>query len=242
MTNPQYSEVFPFSPTYPSEREMAEALTPVRQEFLQERYLLEEYIVPDDIGVALEAATEQLSEQEGFVGLVNVGSTANGSLELRRLEGVHLGADLDFYLIGWGGMLDHLRHSSAVVARYARNSGLELDPGLNGSSQEHFFNLDDIEGHIEREELNLLALPFQSHFGDTEVARGAVIATVIEHPDRQDLWDAIANYHIQSLSLQNGRWSTAFNNAILRDYYPKKIEQFELPDTPEEAASLLLGK
>ncbi len=168
--------------------------------------------------------------------IVNVGGTANGSLALRRLEGRKMGTDLDFYLVGHGAADPNvLSRASTIVDRVARARGITLDGELNGRRPTNYLNLDDVDAHIANEDFNLLSLPFQSAFGDVVEAQRQILRDVVSRPDGQAVWDEIANYHIQSLSMHHGSWPTNFANTISQQYYPQKIELFQLPVTPAEA-------
>lgn len=210
--------------------------TPVIAAFLEGPYLDRPYLVAPDAKNALVASVDRLGlTVPGFGCVVNVGGTANGSLLLRRLERVNAATDLDIYFVGHSGMLRHLSSASYIVAHEAQCVGLVLDGELNGKKLSNFLNLDDIEGHIAREEFNLLALPFQSAYGDVATAQKVVLEQVIARPDKQQIWDEIASCHAQSLSLHHGSLSSAFSNLILQQYYPRKVARFELPEMPDEA-------
>lgn len=84
-----------------------------------------------------------------------------------------------------------------------------------------------------------MALPFQSAFGNITDAKITVLSTVISHPEKQKLWDEIASYHIQSLSMHHGTWPPALNDLILSKYYQEKIAKFALPEAPEELLASL---
>jgi hypothetical protein len=215
-------------------------LTPDKRAFLEGPYLEQPYLVPQEVSTALNKSAERLHATiPGFECVVNVGGTSNGSLLLRRLEKPGAATDLDFYFVGHSTMLDNLSKASAIVSDEASRVGLTLDGELNGKRDAIFLNLDDLMGHIEREDFNLLALPFQSAFGNISEAKRAILNAVISHPDKQVIWDEMANYHIQSLSIHHGTWAPAFGNLILDKYYPEKIAKFELPETPEEALAVL---
>lgn len=139
-------------------------------------------------------------------------------------------------------MLRDLSNASDIVAREARRVGLTLDGELNGKRASNLLNLDDIDGHIAREEFNILALPFQSAFGNVVTAQKTVLEQVIARPDKQQIWDEMAFYHVQSLSLHHGSWSPAFSDLILQRYYPEKVTKFELPETPDETLAALSEK
>lgn len=215
-------------------------LTPVRRAFLEGPYLEQAYLVAPEAGTALAASAQRLQVTiPGFDCVVNVGGTSNGSLLLRRLEKPRAATDLDIYFVGHSDMLGYLSQASATVSEEARRVGLTLDGELNGRRDSNFLNLDDLLGHIEREDFNLMALPFQSAFGNITDAKKAVLGAVISHPEKQRVWDEMASYHAQSLSMHHGTWSPAFGDLILDKYYPEKIARFELPETPEEALASL---
>lgn len=218
-------------------------LDPRIKEFLENSYLDSPYLVPEDIRDMITGAAEELvSTIPGFECVVNVGGTANGSLALRRLEKPNPASDLDIYFVGHSEMLPHLALASAVVATSARRIGLTLDGELSGKRAQNFLNLDTLLEHIEKAELDLLALPFGSAFGNTTKAQTAVLEAVINHTDKQAIWDEIATYHAQSLSMHHGSWPSELGNFILGNYYEQKIMKFGLPEEPEELLATLQGK
>lgn len=227
-------------PSDPSDYTVSGELTATRKAFLDDTYLIEAYIDPPEVKQLLHTTADKLRTAfPDFVCLTNVGGTANGSYELRRLEIHKASTDLDIYLVGYAGGLTYLRDMSHMVSQEAKKIGIAVDGELGGDNPENFLNLDDLNGHIDRGELNLLALPFQSAFGDVEVAKKRVVEVVMAHPQKQKVWDEIAMYHAQSLSMHHGDWSPAFNDIILQQYYPEKVARFELPITPEEAVAAL---
>ncbi len=158
------------------------------------------------------------------------------------MEKPNAATDLDIYFVGCASMLNGLSSASDIVEREAQHVGLTLDGELNGKRASNFLDLDDVSGHTAREEFNLLVLPFQSAFGNVVAARRTILKAVITHPDKQQVWDEMAFYHAQSLSLHHGSWSPAFSDVILQRYYPEKVAKFELPATPEEALTALFTK
>lgn len=203
--------------------------------FIESDYLTREFIVPTPVAERLAAAATVLSETPGFVGLVNVGGTANGSYELRKLSTQKPASDLDFYFIGRNDMLDHLTSSSRIVEETMQGSGLGLDGVLNGRNPASFLNLDRLDEIVQRGDTNLLALPFQSFFGNTHEAKKAVLDYVGAQANQQELWDEIASYHLQSLSLHHGSIPETLMNEINETYYPAKVARFDLPLTVSEA-------
>lgn len=209
------------------------------KEFVESRYLTEQYLVPPFIEEALSDAAIALQAIPGFVGIVNVGGTANGSYELRKLSSPKPATDLDFYLIGHSEMRKYLSIASETVRDSIKNTGLEPDGVLNGRNPTYFLDLDNLEDITAEGDVNLLALPFQSFFGDSTGAKETVLQYLVARNDKQELWDEIASYHIQSLSLHHGSFDPSLSDEILNTYYPDKIARFELPATPEEALSEL---
>ncbi|HEY9755611.1 MAG TPA: hypothetical protein V6C97_10645 [Oculatellaceae cyanobacterium] len=211
-----------------------------RTTFLETQYLQKPYLVPDHIRQTLVATADELGQKfPEFTSITSVGGTTNGSLALRMIEGKKTASDLDFYLVGHAVLPDRLGQMSKVVTTRARAIGLGSDACLNGARSCNYLNLDAIGQHIEAGDVNLLSLPFQSSFGKTEEARTAVLQGILERPDKQQVWDAVRDWHLQSLSMHHGSWSLDFGNRILREYYPKKIELFSLPKTPEEALAVV---
>lgn len=207
-----------------------------RTKFLETQYLEKPYLVPPYIRETLVATADELGQKfPEFTSITSVGGTTNGSLALRMIEGKKTASDLDFYLVGHAVSPDRLAEMSKLVTTRARAVGLGADACLNGARSCNYLNLDAIGKHIEAGDVNLLSLPFQSSFGKTVEARTAVLQGILSRPDKQQVWDAVRDWHVQSLSLHHGSWSLEFGNKILSDYYPRKIELFSLPKTPEEA-------
>lgn len=210
------------------------------KEFLTRRYLNEAYIVPPFIDQAMKTASSDLIQAiPGFIGIVNVGGTANGSYELRRQKNPKAATDLDFYFIGHDSVLPHLNAASEHVANLLRTFKLLPDGVLNGRNPQNFLNLDKIPEIIASGDTNLLALPFQSAYGKIDEAKRAVLSTLLKQDSKQAIWDEVASYHIQSLSIHHGTFSEAMSKDILNTYYPRKVEKFELPITVEEALAQL---
>lgn len=211
-----------------------------KEVFLKTTYLEKEYILPSFIEEDLSAAADVLSKTvPGFVGIVNVGRTSNGSYELRRQSNPKAPTDLDFYTVGNDETLPYLAAIADTVQDAVKDDGILLDGVLNGKNPDNFLNLDHLDDITKRGDTYLLALPFYSFFGDADIAKAKVLEFVIAHPDKQELWDEIASYHLQSLSMHHGSWPQSFSDTIMNDYYPQKVEKFELPLTPEECQALI---
>jgi hypothetical protein len=210
-------------------------------EFLAQVYLKEEYIVPEPVDRALRDAADTLQSMPGFVGVVNVGGTANGSLALRLAAGRHTATDLDFYLVGSTDL--DLAVASDVVRKEMAKVGIGIDGELNGKYRDNYLNLDEIDTLIDRGDAALLALPFQSFYGrDKSEAQRKILDAIIARSDAQDVWDEVSNFHAQSLSLHHGSFPLDFSQHILDDYYPTKVETYGLPITPQQAYGILLAQ
>lgn len=211
------------------------------EEFLKGVYLKDEYIVPEPVDHALTEAVETLQDMSGFVGLVNVGGTANGSLALRLATRRHAATDLDFYLVG-NTDLD-LGAASDVVRREMAKIGIGIDGELNGKYRDNYLNLDEIDALIDRGDAALLALPFQSFYGrDKFRVQRTILEAITARSDAQDVWDEVANFHAQSLSLHHGSFPLELAQHILDEYYPTKVEMYGLPITPQQAYGTLLAQ
>lgn len=212
-----------------------------RETFLKTTYLEKEYILPGFIEEDLSSAADILaSTVPGFIGIVNVGGTSNGSYELRRQQNPKAATDLDFYSIGTDETLPYLDTIATVVQDAVNADGITLDGVLNGRNPDNFLNLDHLDQIVERGDTYLLALPFRSLFGDITTAKAKVLEYVLTQPNKQELWDEIASYHLQSLSMHHGSWPQELSDTIMNTYYPQKVERFELPLTPEECQEDLL--
>jgi len=214
----------------------ATGLSPLRKAFLEECYLQKQYIVPDDVRqVMVESTAAVRLKHPNIACVVHVGSTATGSLALRRLEGRKTATDLDFYFIGRTARQSTLDSASEIVGSTARLAGLQPDGELNGRRASNYLNLDKLNEHIEEGDFGLLALPFCSAFGPAERIRRQVAQAIVYHSNASEVWDEVANFHIQSLSLHHGSWPQEFATTIAEDYYPRKIEAFQLPHSPIDA-------
>jgi hypothetical protein len=198
-------------------------------EYLSKAYLLSPGLekTMGELGKDLTAKFPELNA------VVVAGGQANGSFVLRSLTKTHPASDLDFYLVGHTATSERLHEISKDVQLAARANKLTLDGTLNGVNPGIYLNLDNLTQHIENQDYNLLALPFQAAYGETGKAQLAVLRTVITHPEKQIVWQSIVDAHAQSLSMHHGTWSLDFNNAIMRDYMPQKIEKFGLPKSPD---------
>ena len=206
-------------------------------DFLENTYLSEPSIVPDDVKEIMENSVRELAEIPSFRCVVNVGGTANGSLIYRRMAKEEPASDLDIYFIGRSATDDELAHMSTVVANNAQRNPRQqftMDSMFNGQSREHFLDLNNLDSIIDAGDVNLLALPFQSAFGAVHEAQTAVLKVVMSRADGQQVWDDIVFYHTQSLSLHHGLFSEEFSSSVVSEYYHRKIEKFALKDTPEE--------
>ena len=210
-------------------------------EFLQNMYLTHEYIVPEFIHQALGDLAASLSHMPGFEGLVNVGGTANGSLALRMLYKENPATDLDFYLIG-DARLNRAAAAALVRTRMAAIH-IPIDGEINGIRADNYLDLSHLDALIERGDAALLALPFQSFYGpDKNVTQRRVLEAVLAREDSQEVWDEVANFHAQSLSLHHGSFEYDLAQRIVDDYYPAKVEKFQLPLTPQEAYEQVLSQ
>jgi hypothetical protein len=208
-------------------------LSPLRQAFLEECYLQKPYIVPEDVRQVMEEATGVVRMKHPNIAcVVHVGSTATGSLALRRLEGRKTATDLDFYLVGRAARQSTLDSASEIVGGTARLAGLALDSELNGRRPGNYLNLDNLEEHIDNGDFGLLALPFCSAFGAVDRARRQVAQAIIYHPNGREAWDEVANHHISSLSMYHESWPQLFADTVSEQYYPRKITAFQLPESP----------
>jgi len=209
----------------------------LKGEFLRTTYLEKEFIVPAHIAESLTASADILTDTvPGFKGIVNVGGTSNGSYELRRSLNPKAPTDLDFYTVGDDRTLPYLDSIADTMQDTldASSTKIVLDGVLNGKNPENFLNMDHLDEIAARGDTYLLALPFQSFFGDADTTKEEVLKFVIAQPNKQELWDEIASYHIQSLSMHHGSWPQHFSDTVMDDFYPQKVEKFELPVTPEE--------
>ncbi len=210
------------------------------EEFLTDEYMQNEYLVPADLNAKLKDIAKNLSQLDGFHGIVNVGGTANGSYEWRSKKKSNPSSDLDYYLIGTSDL--DLEIASEIISASVAEVGLHVDGVLNGKNRANFLNVDDPNGIIDRGDGALLALPFQSYYGeDAAGIQQLIVETILKRKDFQDVWDTIASFHAQSLSLHHGTFTEEENLLIMNDYYPKKVEKFELPLLPQEM-QIKLGK
>jgi len=208
------------------------------RDYLSKAYLLSPGLekTMGELGKDLTAKYPELNA------VVVAGGQANGSFVLRSLTKAHPGSDLDFYIVGHTTTPERLNAISNDVKFAARANKLTLDGVLNGKNLGIFLNLDKLPQHIDNEDFNLLALPFQASYGATAKAQMAVIESVIAHPEKQTVWHHIVDAHAQSLSMHHGTWSLDFNKAIMHDYMPQKIEKFGLPKSPESLLKDLTEK
>lgn len=206
-----------------------------QKQFLEGDYLQKKYLVPSEIGRKLVVVAEMLSkEYSSFWTLVVAGGVANGSLALRRMENPRAATDLDFYLVGSAATNKTLKAMGQKVRREIKEIDLVPDGLLNGEKSDYYLNLDKISFYIEKDEFELLSLPFQCAFGRSRDAIVKIIEVIMAHPRKKEIWTGIADAHAQSLSLHHGSWSDEFNTFVLKNYTPKKVEKFGLPETPEE--------
>lgn len=206
--------------------------------FLMHDYLDNEYVIPGHVDTALRDASYELADVSGFVGVVNVGGTANGSYALRLQTDKRVTTDLDFYVVG-DGQLD-LDGVSDTVTAHARNAGIEPDGELNGRKLDNYLDLSMVDEIIDRGDAPLLALVFQSFYGnDVKTAQRTVLESIIKRDDAQKVWDEVASFHSQSLSLHHGSFPQERSQDILDNYYPLKIDKFQLPMTPIEALNAI---
>jgi len=210
-------------------------------EYLREFYLQQEYIVPSEIDHALDESVEALRDMPGFEGIVNVGGTANGSYMLRKMTSPNPATDLDFYLIGNGNL--NRTAAAEIVGKKMRAVGVSLDGELNGTHPNNYLNLDQIDMLINQGDAALLALPFQSFYGpDKNAVQRKILKAILARPDAQEVWDEVANFHAQSLSLHHGSFSLEFAQHVLDDYYPAKVAKFELSITPQEMYERIMNQ
>jgi hypothetical protein len=212
------------------------AMTEVERQvaFAGHEYLSKAYVLSPGLEQTMGKLAQDLTAKyPEFNSIVVAGGQANGSFVLRSLTRAHPGSDLDLYLVGHATTSERLHEISKDVQLAARANKLTLDGTLNGVNPGIYLNLDNLTHHIENQDFNLLALPFQAAYGETGNAQLAVLRTVIAHPEKQIVWQSIVDAHAQSLSMHHGTWSLDFNNAITRDYMPQKIEKFGLPKSPD---------
>lgn len=206
--------------------------------FLEHEYMSSPYIVPEHIDAALTACAEELSTLAGFSGIVNVGGTANGSYELRSRLKPNPASDLDYYLVGDDDL--DLHGAARVVEQHMKRINLTVDGVLNGKNSNNFLDLDRLDEIIDQGDAALLALCFQSFYGvNPETVQKRVIETIVQRPDAQEVWDVIASFHAQSLSLHHGSFDEGTSDVIMDDFYPIKVEKYELDLTPAAALSRL---
>ena len=204
--------------------------------FAHERYLAEPYLITSGLKKLLSKTSADLpAKYPEFKVVVAAGGQANGSFVFRSLTKNHPASDFDFYLVGKSTTPQHLREISDQFGTAVRVNKLTLDGVLNGRNPEIYLNLDELPRHIQDGDFNLMALPFQAAFGKVEEAQRAVLHSVMEHPRKQEVWDSIVDAHAESLSMHHGSWSIEFNNSLLQDFLPEKIDKFGLPNTPERA-------
>jgi hypothetical protein len=217
-------------------KERVAELNETEKAFLEQRYLQEKYLIPGDIAEALRGGEKELAKNfSGFFNsLIVVGGVANGSLAFRKLTESDPSTDLDYYLVGYDGGEARLRDMSEETRRAMKPVALTIDPALNGENPDNFLNLSHIEQHIDSGDFDLLALPFTCSFGDAVTARRAVLSAIMARENSADIWAEVKNYHDQSLSMHHGKWSDGLNDIILKEYLPKKIERFGLPEKPED--------
>lgn len=215
--------------------EYSSELDPIEKTFLEERYLHESHLIPDDIRQTMEEITSNLGKKfpDKFKALTLVGGTANGSFILRRMMEKNPATDVDFYLVGDGAGKNDLEGMSREVRRGLEPIHLTPDPTLNGKNERNFLNLSQLEEHIANEDFDLLALPFGAVFGSAVETRQAVLEAVKAHPNRDQIWTGIREYHAQGLSMHHGKWSDDFNDLIREKYYPEKVKIFGLPEKIE---------
>ena len=199
--------------------------------FLDDVYLKKEYIVDANVETAIKDAVESLKSRfpENFTLLTLVGGQANGSYVLRQKQNRRYGTDVDFYLGGFKADGSTLDAMSKEVASHMQIMSLSPDGLLNGKELDRYLDLFNIESHIEHEDFDILALPFQCAFGDVVEAQRIVLEAVAKNQNANSVWDQIREYHRQSLYLSNGQWPIEFNDAILKQYADRKITNFELP-------------
>ena len=200
------------------------------EDFLKHDYLDKPYLVPKPFDEMLERVATELASLPGFVGIVNVGGTSNGSYELRHKTKDHVATDLDFYLVG-GHELD-LNAASRLVQTRAREIKLPIDGVLNGKNPDNYLDLDSLGAIIERGDEALLALAFRSFYGDSGQAQRQVLEAILARPDANEVWNQVAIYHAQSLSLHHGSFAPELSQRIFDDYFPLKVDKFELPLKP----------
>lgn len=216
--------------------QLPKELTPSRKSFFESTYLSEPYLISPDVRQRLELVVEQLKDNfPEFSCLTVVGGLSNGSYMLRSAEKRNAPTDLDFYLTGHEISRERLRAMAGVVSSKFREIGISPDPTLDGRDPRYYLNLDNLEQIMQDEDFNLLALPFQATFGDVEEAKRRVLDAVVSRADKQRIWNEIREYHMQSLSIHHGSWNDELGNYIFDNYYPDKIDRFELPLTPDEA-------
>jgi hypothetical protein len=211
--------------------------------FAGSEYLTKAYILSPGLEQTVGKLAQHLTAKyPEFNSIVVAGGQANGSFVLRSLSKAHPGSDLDFYLVGHATTPERLQGISQNVQLAARANKLTLDGTLNGINPEIYLNLDNLEHHIQNQDYNLLALPFQAAYGEPAKAQLAVVRSVIAHSEKNTLWQQIVDAHAQSLSMHHGTWSLEFNNLIMHDFLPQKIEKFGLPESPETLLKDLTAK
>jgi hypothetical protein len=217
--------------------------------FASKEYLSKAYLLSPKLEQTMEKLAKDLTTKYPELNSVIVADgQSNGSFVLRSLFKAHPASDLDFYLVGHTTTVERLHQISKDVQFAVKDSKLTADGVLNGKNPEIYLNLDRLPEHIANEDFNLLKLPFEASYGGTREAQLAVIKSVISHPEKDVIWQKIVDVHAQPLSMHHGSWSLDFNNAIMHDYMPQKIEKFGLPKSPElllksltkRAASLVL--
>ncbi|MCA9356726.1 hypothetical protein KC872_00805 [Candidatus Kaiserbacteria bacterium] len=79
---------------------------------------------------------------------------------MRSVQGRRASSDADFYIIGHTTEDRVLMAMSNDVRNILGKINIPLDGFLNGSSPDVYINIDDIEGIIQRGDLNLLSAVF----------------------------------------------------------------------------------
>jgi hypothetical protein len=202
----------------------------IENTFLRDRYLQERYVFVSNIYTALNKAVEIINDSfPGKIFFMTIGgSVSNGSLAYRRIKSPNLNTDIDFYFGGNSLVETCLHEASLIITRAVKDEGLIPDGLLNGTRLDYALQLDNLENHIENEDFDMLALPFEASIGNSAYARQKVFEYVVSLPHPQAIWEKIVHYQHQSLSMHHSSLGE-LNNEIMNDFLPRKIEKWGLP-------------
>lgn len=211
-------------------------LSETEKTFLDKRYLVEAYLIDRVIKEKFAQIHTEIKAQfpDIFISIAIVGSLVNGSYLLRKGQVNSKPSDADYYLIGRATDDLTLLSISKMITQKLKEIKISSDGYLDGSHHEMYVNVDDIDGIIERGDINLLATVFQFTTGEVREVQKKIIEHILKHPDKEKVWSEFKNYYQQSLMMGHGSWPEDFNNMVLNEYYPEKLKKFDLPDSPEE--------